>query len=207
MKYNGPKCRLCRREGLKLFLKGARCHTQKCAVVRKNYAPGIHGKVFSKLSEFGKQLREKQKAKRIYGLTERHLKNYYNKVTRIKGDKSQNLLKVLSLRLDNVVYLAGFAPSRSFARQLISHGFFTFNSKRANVASISVKIGDKVELKDKKKAAKVLQEMKNPTTNYRPPAWLKVDPKNTSCEVVDLPQEADLEVIINPALIIEAYSR
>lgn len=204
MRYTGSKCRLCRREGVQLFLKGDRCKTQKCSALRKNYPPGMHGKIFGKRSEYGKQLREKQKTKRIYGITEKMMQKYYNKAQKRSGNASDNLLRLLALRFDNVVYLSGFAKSRSMARQLISHGFFTINGKRSDTASIQLRQGDKISFKSGKSENPV-EELKK--QNLKFPRWLKVDLKNIHCEVLEEPENKDFEKNIDTQLIIGFYSR
>ena len=205
MRYTGAKCRLCRREGLKLFLKGDRCQTQKCSVLRKNYAPGLHGKLLGKKSEYARQLREKQKAKRIFSITERQLKNYFLKANRMKGDKGQNLLRLRNLRLDNIIHVCGFAASRSLARQLVSHNYFEINKKRANIPSMQLKKGDKISLKGKKENPHLFEHLKK--GKIQVPRWLKIDPKVVSCEVVENPEGPDLEISVDPLLIVEFYSR
>jgi len=158
-RYIGAKCKLCRREGVKLFLKGERCNTSKCAIDRRNFAPGMHGKKRVKLSEYGLQLREKQKAKKYYGVLERQFKNYFNKADAQSGITGENLLRILEMRLDNVLYRAGYATSRTEARQLIRHNHVLVNSKKVNIPSYITKQGDVVEIKEKSQSATRIKEL------------------------------------------------
>lgn len=206
-RYHGPKCRLCRREANKLFLKGDRCETQKCALLRKNYAPGFHGKTsFAKKSEYARQLREKQKARRIFGISEAQFRRYYQKSTQSPEATGETLLKLLERRLDNAVYRATFASSRDQARQMISHGLLTFNKRRVNVPSIQLKVGDVFEVRDKNKNSPLFTKVLTQQKNFAP-KWLKVDFKNLRGEVADLPQKEDLESNIQVQLIVEFYSK
>lgn len=206
-KYTGPTCRLCRQEGEKLFLKGERCETQKCAVVRKHYAPGGHGKSgFRKLSEYGKQLRAKQRLKRIFRLSEKQFSLYYKKAARKKGKVTGSyFLELLERRLDNVIYKAGIAASRDHARQIVSHGLIKLNGKKVDIPSIQVKVGDKFEVFEKSKSSPFFAKLAK--KKDLSPKWLKVDLQNLSGEVITDPQEDDLELNSNVQMIIEYYSK
>lgn len=207
-RYTGPSCKLCRREGEKLFLKGARCESQKCAITRKNYIPGIHGgqrKRFTKLSEYAKQLREKQKAKRIFGLSEKQFHLYYEKADNIGGITGDNLLVLLERRLDNAVYRSGLADSRAQGRQMVNHGLVTLNGKKVTIPSIIVQPGDKFAVKDKTKSSKLFENKIK--QKDQSPKWLEVDLKNLSAEVKMLPDHDDIESSIESQLIVEFYSK
>lgn len=203
MLYNGPKCRLCRREGKKLFLKGDRCSTQKCAFARKPDVPGKYGKnAIGKKTEYHGQLRAKQAGKRTFNLTEKQFKKYYEEANRREGNTSENFIQLLETRLDNAIYRAGFAKSRNQARQLISHGFFTVNGKRAKTASIQVKDGDKIEVK--KSDSPVFAGIAKQKDSS--PKWLKVDLAKLTAEVVGTPEFDECEQI-DTQTIVEFYSR
>lgn len=205
-KYTDAKCRLCRREGVKLFLKGEKCESQKCTLLRKNYHPGQHGQnSFSKPSDFGKQLREKQKARRFFGVNERQFRNYYQKAARKKEATGQAFLRMLELRLDNVIYRSGLSPSRYQARQIINHGLLKLNGRRVTIPSIQTKIGDQFTVCDNRKGSKLFAELgrKKDTS----PKWLKVDFKNLQGEVLAEPTPEDFEAIINSQAIVEFYSK
>ncbi|MBU1992695.1 MAG: 30S ribosomal protein S4 [Patescibacteria group bacterium] len=203
----GPVCRLCRREGEKLFLKGARCEGQKCALVRKNYIPGAHGgkRSFKKLSEYAKQLREKQKAKRIFGIAEKQFHIYYERAEKMDDITGDALLKLLEERLDNVLYRAGFAESRAMARQLASHGLVKLNGRKVTVPSITLKVGDKFEVVEKSKSAKMFEPLKKKKDTS--PKWLEVDLPNLKAEVTKLPGKDDIDSSIESQLIVEFYSK
>lgn len=205
MRYTGPKCRLCRREGVKLFLKGERCFTnEKC----RDYPPGMHGRSGKKQTEYGKLLREKQKAKRYFGVTEKYFQNAYKKAGRMDGRTGTNLIQILKRRLDNIIYESGLVCSRNTARQMVTHGFFTVNNKKAQTASMQLNIGDVIELKKKDKKDNFLSPLFKDKKKVLTPRWLKVDPKEFTCEVIDIPNEKELEMqIIDPQLIVEYYSR
>lgn len=203
-RYTGPVCRLCRREGNKLYLKGERCYTGKCAIDRRGYAPGQHGQRRKKLSEYGIRMREKQKAKRIYGLLENQFRKYFETAEHQKGVAGENFLRLLERRMDNVVFRLGFADSRSQARQLVRHGHFTINGKKANIPSILVKPGDVIEVKEDAKAAKEIVEA---NANKGVPAWLEADREAFKGRVVALPNREDIDVPIQESLIVEYYSR
>jgi len=203
MLYNGPKCRLCRREGKKLFLKGDRCNTQKCAFVRKPDVPGKYGKnSIGKKTEYHAQLRAKQASKRTFNLTEKQFRKYYEEANRKEGNTGENFIELLETRLDNTVYRAGFAVSRNQARQLISHEFFKINGKRASTASIQVKVGDKIEIKkiDSPLFAGMAKQ------KDVSPKWLKVDLAKLVAEVMSKPEFAECEQI-DTQTVVEFYSR
>ncbi|KAB2951390.1 30S ribosomal protein S4 [Heliorestis acidaminivorans] len=206
-RYNGPVCRLCRREGTKLYLKGERCYTGKCAVDRRTYAPGQHGQGRKKVSEYGVQLREKQKLRRIYGILERPFSNYFDKAERQKGITGDNLLRLLERRFDNIVYRLGFARSRNEARQLVLHNHFTLNGKKANIASIQLRVGDVIQLKEKSKDSPIFQEILAALGQKTAPAWLELDVNTLSGRVLALPNREDIDTNVQEHLIVELYSR
>ena len=203
-RYTGPSCKLCRREGTKLYLKGERCLSDKCAFNRRTTAPGQHGAAKKKLTEYGMQLREKQKAKRYYGVLEKQFKNYYDIADNQEGIAGENLLRLLERRLDNVVYRMGLANSHKEARQLVLHGHFTLNGKKANIPSILVKPGDVIAVKDTD-SVKIKELIENMGDRIAP-KWLDVD-KNGSAKVVAMPQRDDIDFEFNEQLIIELYSK
>ncbi|MFW6113859.1 MAG: 30S ribosomal protein S4 [Actinomycetota bacterium] len=202
-----PACKQCRREGAKLFLKGARCESDKCAMERRSYPPGEHGRGRVKETEYLVQLREKQKAKRIYGILERQFRRYYDKASRQKGITGENLLMLLEQRLDSVVYRGGLASSRKDARQLVCHGHVTVNGRKVDIPSYQVKEGDIIEFKEKSKdAVRVLQAVK--LNEGRPDIhWLKVDFEKRRIEVVSQPRREDIDVPVKESLIVELYSK
>lgn len=207
-RYTDAVCRQCRREGEKLFLKGDRCYSEKCAVDRKNYPPGAHGQGRrKKISEYGLQLREKQKAKRTYGILEKQFRNYFAKADKQKGITGDNLLILLERRLDNVVYRLGFASSRKEARQLVNHGHFTINGKKANIPSMLVRVGDIVTVKDDSKEIAKFQEMKEQAAYKTPPEWLSVDVENLTGQILAYPVREQIDTPVNEQLIVELYSR
>ena len=203
-RYTGPSCKLCRREGTKLYLKGERCLSDKCAFNRRTSAPGQHGAAKKKLTEYGMQLREKQKAKRYYGVLEKQFKNYYDIADNQEGIAGENLLRLLERRLDNVVYRMGLANSHKEARQLVLHGHFTLNGKNANIPSILVKPGDVIAVKDTD-SVKIKELIENMGDRIAP-KWLDVD-KNGSAKVVAMPERDDIDFEFNEQLIIELYSK
>lgn len=207
MKYTGPSCRLCRREGEKLFLKGDKCTSQKCPLLRKNYAPGMHaGKgSFGKQSEYGKQLRAKQKAKRIFQVPENQLKHYFFLASKKLGVTGDMILQFLERRLDNVVYRAGFATSRKFARQLVNHGLIKVNSRKCSTASRMVKVGDIVSVYKKAKGLKVFDRLSS--AKDESPRWLKTDLIKGETAVAFMPEKDDLDRSIQSHLIVEFYSK
>ena len=207
MKYTGPACRLCRREGEKLFLKGDKCTSQKCPLLKKNYAPGMHGSKggFSKQSEYGRQLRAKQKAKRIYQVPEIQLKQYYTLSTKQIGVTGEILLQYLERRLDNIVYKSGFTVSRKFARQVINHGLIKVNGRKCRVGSRLLKVGDTVSVYRKATGAKVFDGLEKKKDSS--PKWLKTDLGKGETLVSFLPEKDDLDRSINSQLIVEFYSK
>lgn len=207
-RYTDSVCRQCRREGEKLFLKGDRCYSEKCAVQRRPFVPGQHGqKRKQKASEYGLQLREKQKTKRIYGVLEKQFRNYYQKAERQKGIAGENLLVLLERRLDNVVFRLGLASSRKEARQLVTHDHFTINNKKANIASMLVAIGDTIQVKPGSTDSPKFQEIKAAGTYKTPPDWLEVDMENLTGRVLSFPTRDKVDTAVNEQLIIELYSR
>lgn len=206
-RYTGPVCRLCRREGVKLFLKGERCYSDKCAIEKRNYAPGQHGQRRSKSSEYGLQLREKQKAKRIYGVLEGPFRTYFEEADRKKGVSGENLLITLESRFDNMVYRAGFADSRAQARQFVRHNHFTLNGKKANIPSMQLKVGDVFQLKEKSKDSAIIKAIVDNLGRKTPPAWLELDVDNLSVKVVNLPTKEDIDIPVVEQMIVELYSK
>ena len=206
-RYTDADCRLCRREGCKLFLKGDRCVSKKCAIERRPTVPGIHGNntMRKKVSEYAQQLREKQKVKRAYGVQEKQFRKYYEEAERQKGKTGEVMLSLLEKRLDNVVYRLGFAASRDQARQMVSHSLFTLNGKKANIASMQVKVGDVIAVKENKKDNSLFKELKD--VKLVTPKWLEVSLENLTGKVVALPQRDDIDLTIREHLIIELYSK
>jgi small subunit ribosomal protein S4 len=201
----GPKCRLCRREGLKLFLKGERCLTEKCAVERRSYPPGEHGRGRIKQSEYLLQLREKQKARRYYGLLEKQFRTTYEKATRRQGAPGENLLKMLETRLDNVVYRLGFATSRAQARQLVRHGHFQVNGRRVNIPSYGVKPNDVISLKQGSPVDQLVRDATDLTASVAP--WLQADHETLTGQVLRFPEREEIDVPVQESLIVELYSK
>lgn len=206
-RYTDASCRLCRRENQKLFLKGDRCYTDKCSVGRRAYAPGQHGQGKKKLSEYGVQLREKQKAKRFYGVLESQFRKYFEMAAKKKGITGENLLQILESRLDNVVYRMGFGTSRKEARQLVNHGHFIVNGKRVNIPSYLVKAGDIVELKENSKESDRFKQIIESTGSKVVPEWLDVDKDKFVGKVVSLPKRDDIDLTVQEHLIVELYSK
>ena len=206
-RYTEAVCRMCRREGQKLFLKGDRCYTQKCAMECRAYAPGMHGQNRSKTSEYGQQLREKQKAKRYYGLLESQFRSYFEMAERRPGQTGENLLSILESRLDNVVYRLGFAMSRAEARQLVSHGHFTVNGRKVNIPSYLVKPGMVITLKDSSKSLEKIKANVEANAFRQPPKWLEYDANNMIAKVAAVPAREDIDLPIEEHLIVELYSR
>jgi small subunit ribosomal protein S4 len=204
-RYTDSVCRLCRREGVKLFLKGERCYTDKCAIERRNYPPGQHGLNRGKLTPFGVQLREKQKAKRIYGVLESQFRRYFHAAEREKGVTGENLLRLLELRLDNVVYRLGFAASRRESRQMVAHGHFAVNGRKVSVPSYLVKVGDTVSLRGSKYEARVDDNMN--AGRGAVPQWLEVDGAGRRGSVRSLPLREDIQIPVTEQLIVELYSK
>lgn len=206
-KYNDSKCRLCRREGSKLMLKGDRCFTDKCAFDRRPYAPGQHGRARKKVSDYALQLREKQKVRRIYGVLEAQFRNYFAKADMTRGVTGTNLLVVLERRLDSVVYRLGFANSRQQARQLVRHGLFTLNGRKVTIPSLQVRVGDVVEVPEKKRKVPVLAEAQQVIARRGCPSWLEADGSAFRGVIKALPQREDIQTPINEDLIVELYSK
>ncbi len=207
-RYTGPVCKLCRREGEKLFLKGARCFSAKCAFEKRSYPPGQHGlSRRGKLSEYGIQLREKQKVKRIYGVLEKQFKNYYVKAAQQKGVTGENLLKLLESRLDNVVYRLGFAPSRKAARQMILHKHFTVNGRVVNVPSFLMRPGDVVAVREKSKKMGIIHETLRRVKDENLVPWLRLDKAKLEGEFLEFPNREDIPIDVQESLIVELYSK
>jgi len=206
-RYTGPSCRLCRREGIKLYLKGERCYTPKCAIERRGYAPGQHGQMKKKLSEYGIQLREKQKAKRIYGILENQFKIYFERATKQKGVTGENLLRLLELRLDNVVYRLGFAKSRAQARQIVRHGHIEVNGKKVTIPSYQVKAKDVIAVREKSRELEFFKEMAELGRTRIVPEWLSVNYDTLTGEVLRVPNREDIDVPVQEHLIVELYSK
>src|SRR5215218_38696 len=201
----GPKCRVCRREGMKLFLKGERCLTEKCAVERRSYPPGEHGRGRIKQSEYLIQLREKQKARRYYGLLERQFRTYYDKATQRSGVTGENLLRMLETRLDNVVYRLGFAASRAQARQLVRHGHFQVNGRRVNIPSYQVRPDDVITAAEGSSAEQVIRDATDLTASVAP--WLQADHEALTGKVLKFPERSEIDTPVQEQLIVELYSK
>jgi len=205
-RYTGAVCRLCRREDQKLFLKGDRCYSEKCAMNKRAKVPGQHG-VSKKKSEYAQQLREKQKTKRFYGVLEKQFYSYFEKAEKKQGVTGENLLQILESRLDNVVYRLGFAMSRPEARQLVRHGHFTVNGKKVNIPSYLVKAGDVVALKSGSKDSVKIKSVLEATANKPVPKWLDLDRNNQQATVVNLPNRDEIDLPVEEQLIVELYSK
>ncbi len=206
-KYTGPACRQCRREGVKLFSKGERCYTEKCALSRRQAAPGQHGAARKKIGEYGKQLREKQKAKRYYGIPEKQFRTYFEKADAKEGMTGENLLCLIERRLDNVVFRMGMGESRRDARQLVVHGHFEVNGKKANIPSMILRAGDVVTVKDTSRKSEKIKALVENIDNRTSPAWLEVDKTNIVAKVVALPKREDIDFPFEEQLIVELYSK
>ena len=207
-RYIGPVCRLCRREGMKLFLKGERCYTEKCAIEKRNFAPGQHGKTRkSKLAGYGVQLREKQKVKRIYGVLEDQFRLYFEQAERTRGITGETLLQLLERRLDNVAYRAGFATSRPQGRQLVRHGHFTVNGRKVNIPSFSVKPGDVVAIRASSQKAPAILHALEEVKGRGIPEWLSFDSGALSGRVTSLPTRQQINLPVQEQLIVELYSK
>lgn len=203
----GPSCRLCRREGIKLFLKGTKCPTEKCPMTRREYAPGQHGKMRKKESNYGIQLREKQKVKRIYGVLERQFRHYFRMAERSKGVTGLTLLQLLEKRLDNIIFRMNFAGSRSEARQIVQHGFVYVNSRRVDIPAFTAKIGDEISIRTKDKMAKQLAERFETLKDRAIPGWLQVEQKGLKGRIAGEPSKDDIGFPIHEQLIVELYSK
>ena len=207
-RYVGPVCRLCRREGMKLFLKGERCYGEKCAIERRNVPPGQHGKGRKqKLLGYGLQLREKQKVKRMYGVLESQFRRYFKEADRRRGVTGETLLQLLEQRLDNVVYRLGFATSRSQARQLVRHGHFTVNGRRADIPSYSLRAGDQVEVRPPSAKNLVIQHAMEEVKGRGIPGWLEFDASAMTGRVASLPTREQINLPVQEQLIVELYSK
>ena len=206
-RYKDEQCRICRREGQKLFLKGSRCYSDKCSVTRRNYAPGEHGQGRKKLSEFGTQLREKQKTKSFYGVGEKQFRKYFEMAENKKGITGENLLQILESRLDNVVYRAGFGVSRAQARQLVNHGHFDVNGVKTDIASYLVKSGDVISVREIKKDSKIIKENAEVNAAKPIPEWLEKNNEKLEVKVVRLASREDVDLPVEEHLIVELYSK
>ncbi len=206
-RYTDPVCRLCRREGMKLFLKGDRCFKDKCAIERRAYAPGQHGRRRSKVLGYGVQLREKQKVKRIYGILERQFRLYFQRAERKTGITGENLLRQLELRLDNSVYSLGFASSRAQARQLVRHGHIEVNGKKINIPSYQVRKGDGIQVREKSRKNNQIVQAVETASGRGVPSWLALNAEQFQGTVSDLPKREDIRLPIQEQLIVELYSK
>ena len=206
-RYTGPVCRLCRREGAKLYLKGDRCYSDSCSFTKRSYAPGQQGQARKKVSEYGLQLREKQRARRVYGVLEGQFRTYFDKADRQKGITGENLLVLLERRLDNVVYRLGFAASRTQARQLVRHRHFTVNGKRVDIPSYQIKPGDVIQVKETSKQSPLIKEIAEAVTTKTTPAWLEVQAEEMIGKIVRYPNRDEIDTPIQEHLIVELYSR
>jgi len=203
-----PKCKQCRREGSKLFLKGERCFSPKCPILKRNYPPGIHGpKGRRRQTEYGQQLREKQKAKKAYGILERQFRNYYRKAIAQKGDTGEIIQQLLEMRLDNVIYRLNLAKSRKQARQMVTHNLFLVNGKTVNIPSYQLKAKDEITIKPEKAKAKNFADLEKKLEKQETPGWVSFDLKTKTAKILNKPSGNELEQIFNPRLIVEFYSR
>ncbi len=206
-RYIGPLCRICRREGEKLFLKGDRCYTEKCALERRKYPPGEHGQGYKKLSDYGLQLREKQKVRRMYGILERQFRRYFAEAARKKGVTGETLLQIVERRLDNIVYRMGFAPNRRKARQLVGHGHILVNGRKVNIPSFLVKAGDLVEVKESSKGMSDILDSITKSEHRGLPSWVEVDSTNLKGKVLHIPSRDEMQLPVQEQLIVELYSK
>ena len=206
-RYKDEQCRICRREGQKLFLKGARCYSDKCSVTRRNYAPGQHGQKKSKLSEYGTQLREKQKTKSFYGVGEKQFRRYFEMASNKKGITGEELLKILESRLDNVVYRLGYGSTRAQARQLVNHGLFEVNGHKVDIPSYLVKAGDVVAVRESKRDVSIIKENVEQNASRPVPEWLEKDAEKLSGKVIRLASREDVDLPVEEHLIVELYSK
>ncbi len=207
-KYTGPACRQCRREGVKMFLKGDRCFSEKCPITRRGKIPGQHGVARAKMmKEYGLQLREKQKTKRYYGILETQFHNYYEKADAQEGMSGVNLLVMIERRFDNVVYRMGLAESRRDARQLVRHGHFTVNGNNANIPSMLLKVGDEIAIKESKKDLPKIKSLIERSEGKLIPKWIEVDKENAKGKIIAMPQREDIDFDIDEQLIVELYSK
>ena len=206
-RYKDEQCRICRREGQKLFLKGSRCYSDKCSITRRNYAPGQNGQKKSKISEYGTQLREKQKTKAFYGVGEKQFRRYFDMASNSKGKTGEVLLQILESRLDNVVYRAGFGTSRAQARQLVNHGHFDVNGVKTDIASYLVKPGDVISVREIKKDSKIAKENAEVNSSKPIPEWLEKNNEKLEVKVVRLAEREDVDLPVEEHLIVELYSK
>jgi small subunit ribosomal protein S4 len=206
-RYTDSSCRLCRREGEKLFLKGERCYTNKCSVAKRAYAPGQHGQQRKKMSEYGMQLREKQKARRFYGILESQFRKYFDMAVKRKGVTGENLLQILESRIDNVVYRLGLATSRPEARQLVRHGHFTLNGKKVNIPSILLAPGDVIAVSEKFRGSEKVKSIVDIAGGKVVPKWLEFDAENLTGKMVSMPAREEIDLPIREHLIVELYSK
>ena len=206
-RYTGSVCRQCRREGAKLFLKGDRCYVEKCAINKRHTPPGMHGQGRRKQSEYGIQLREKQKVRRAYGILESQFRKYYETAANMRGVTGENMLSLLERRLDNVAFRLGFGDSRAMARQMVTHGHVRVNGKKVDIASFQVKAGDVVTLREKSADSEFFKELKEQGSKRSVPEWLEFDAEKLTGKVARLPERKDIDLTIEEHLIVEYYSR
>jgi small subunit ribosomal protein S4 len=207
-RYKDAVCRLCRREGMKLFLKGQKCFTEKCPVEKRNFAPGQHGKDRrAKIVGYGLQLREKQKTKRIYFTLEKQFRNYFEKAARSKGVTGEALLQQLERRLDNVVYRLGFAVARRQARQLVRHGHVEVNGRKVNIPSFQVAAGDSITIRERSRKLVVVEQAREQTAHQSVPTWIQADRDNFTAKILSLPKREEIQLPVNEQLIVELYSK
>jgi len=206
-RYKDEQCRICRREGQKLFLKGSRCYSDKCSVTRRNYAPGEHGQGRKKLSEYGTQLREKQKTKSFYGVQEKQFRKYFEMAENKKGITGEVLLQILESRLDNVVYRAGFGTSRAQARQLVNHGHFEVNGIKTDIPSYLVKPGDVITVRENKRDSKIIKENLEINSSKPVPEWIEKNSEKFEAKVIRLASREDVDLPVEEHLIVELYSK
>jgi small subunit ribosomal protein S4 len=206
-RYTDPVCRICRREGLKLFLKGSRCYTRKCAFERRSTPPGMNTMRRRKVSEYGLQLREKQKVRKSYSVLERQFRNYFEKAEKRKGMTGENLLRLLEMRLDNVVFRMGLARSRAEARQLVGHGHFTVNGRPTNIPSFATKVGDRIEVRESRRGREIFKTAAETMRAAQVPEWVSADPTKLSGSVLSEPAREQMPLEFNEQLVVEYYSR
>jgi len=206
-RYTDAVCKLCRREGQKLFLKGSRCYTEKCGITRRQYAPGQHGQGRKKTSEYGLQLRAKQMTKRFYGVLETQFRGYYDMATRKEGKTGDELLSILETRLDNVIYRLGWGSSRAEARQLVVHGHFTVNGRRVDIPSYLVKPGEVISIKDKSRQSEKIKAVVEANSAHPIPKWLEINRETLEGKVIALPGREDIDLAVDETLIVELYSK
>ena len=206
-RYTGSVCRQCRREGTKLFLKGDRCFSEKCAITKRHTPPGMHGQSRRKQSEYGIQLREKQKVRRAYGILESQFRKYYDDAANMRGVTGENMLSLLERRLDNVAYRLGFGDSRPMARQLVTHGHVLVNGKKVDIASYQIKVGDVITIREKSADTEFFKELKEQGGKRTVPEWLAFDAEKLTGKVLRFPERQDIDLTIEEHLIVEYYSR